>query len=136
MNGDIFSWNPLPYFLERLSNEMQSTFHNALTNTIKKLLKKVATKWTFSLLCILSNTLCPEIHSWKVRGKTLTSGRSPYCGGGGGGEVVVVVVVVVTTSISILSSLSSGVPGVEQRTCYTFLLCFMFRLSMLEMLVK
>ena len=37
-------------FLGRLSNEMQSTFHKAVTNTIKKLLKKVATKWTFILL--------------------------------------------------------------------------------------
>ena len=45
-----FSWKPLPYFLERLSNEMQSTFHKALMNTIKKLLKKVATKLTFILL--------------------------------------------------------------------------------------
>ena len=32
----FFSWKLLPYFLGRLSNEMHSTFHKALTNTIKK----------------------------------------------------------------------------------------------------
>ena len=38
-------------FLGRLSNQMQHTFQKALTNTIKTLSKKVATKWTFLLLC-------------------------------------------------------------------------------------
>ena len=40
----------LPYFLGKLSNEMQSTSHKALTNTIKKIIQKVVTNWTFILL--------------------------------------------------------------------------------------
>ena len=52
INGYIFSQKLFLYFLGRLSNEMQSTFHKTLTNAIKKIFKKVATKWTFILLCI------------------------------------------------------------------------------------
>ena len=41
---------PFLYFLGRLSNEMKSTFYKTLTNTIQKIFKNVATKWTFILL--------------------------------------------------------------------------------------
>ena len=70
INGYIFSQKLFLYFLGRLSNEMQSTFNKTLTNTFKKLFEKVATKWTFILLCKANikgfnedRNLCPDFCS-------------------------------------------------------------------------
>ena len=58
---------------------MQSTFHKTLTNTIEKLFKKVAKKWTFILLCLNGNSLagCQERCA---RRYIICSQRRGFCG--------------------------------------------------------
>ena len=52
---------------------MQSIFHKTLTNTIKKLFKKVATKWTFILLCVYRSwtpLITTQRRTWKWKPRT------------------------------------------------------------------